>query len=187
VRDIFGIFIHVPLTGEEVNSDCSDQAVSPQIGVILIVAITMMLAALILLLIHLPSFDFQELREPSFLEIRSVYHQDEHGNLNYDSRLILFHNGTETLNNSYLRAEFYRNGAKLPANIETMNGNEFISTHHLGVQTMGGLGCSGATWTPGEKIALDFADGTFHPGDSIRADIFRKPSGTLVSRYTFAA
>jgi hypothetical protein len=170
-----------------VTSDRSELAISPQIGVILIVAITMVLAAMVLLLFHLPSFDFLEQKEPSFLEIRNVYHQDEHGSLNYDSRVILFHNGTEILDNSRLWAEFYKNGAKLPVNIETMNGNEFISTHHLGVQTMGGLGCSGSTWTPGEKIALDFADGTFRPGDTIRADIFIKPGGTLISRYTFAA
>jgi flagellin-like protein len=170
-----------------VPSDRKERAVSPQIGVILLVAITLVLAILVLLLFHLPSFDFLKQKEPSFLEIRSVFHQDEHGYLNYDSRVILFHSGTETLNNSQLWAEFYRNGTKLPVNIITMNGNEFISTPHYGVQTMGGLGCSGSTWTPGEKIALDFSDGTFHPGDTIRADIFMRPSGILVSRYSSVA
>ncbi len=153
----------------------------------LLVAITLLLAVLVMLLFHFPSFDLLKPKEPSFLEIRSVYHQNEHGYLNYDSRVILFHSGMKTLNNSQLWAEFYRNGTKLPVNIETMNGYEFISTPHYGVQTMGGLGCSGSTWTPGEKITLDFSDGTFHPGDTIRVDILIRPSDNLVSRYSCVA
>lgn len=152
------------------------------------VAIVILLAALVFLMIHIPSFDISELgKTPSFIEIRRFYHENEDGHMNYDSRVILVHNGTEDLNNSLLRAEFYRNGAKLPAIIETMNGHDFIASHHDGVQTMGGLGCSGPTWCPGEKISLDFTDGTFHPGDQVRVDIFTRTSGMLVSRYSATA
>lgn len=148
------------------------------------VAITVLLAALIILMFHLPDFTNPVRPTPSFLEISNVYHTDEHGILNYDSRVILLHNGSERLENSGLRAEFYRNGTNIPAEIETMNGYEFISTHHYGVQTMGGPGCSGSYWDPGEKTAIDFSDTTFHPGDIIRVDIFRKDSGDLVSRHS---
>lgn len=165
-----------------------DRAVSQVTGVILMVAIVILLAALVFLMIHIPSFDISELgKTPSFIEIRRFYHENEDGHMNYDSRVILVHNGTEDLNNSLLRAEFYRNGAKLPAIIETMNGHDFIASHHDGVQTMGGLGCSGPTWCPGEKISLDFTDGTFHPGDQVRVDIFTRTSGMLVSRYSATA
>jgi hypothetical protein len=68
-----------------------------------------------------------------------------------------------------------------------MNGYKFVSTHHFGVQTMGGLGCSGITWDPKEKITLDFSDNTFHPGDNLRVDIFMKQSGSLVSRDSYLA
>lgn len=162
-----------------------DEATSQQIGIILLIAITVLLAALVILLLHLPDFNFQQFKEPSFIEIKGVYHTDEHGDLNYDSRVILFHNGTDSLENDLLRAEFFRNGAKIPASIETMNGYKFISTHHFGVQTMGGLGCSGTTWDPKEKISLDFTDNTFHPGDNLRVDIFMKKSGSLVSKYSY--
>lgn len=161
-----------------------DEAVSPQIGTILLIAITVLLAALIFLMVHFPDFSDPISPVPSFLEISGVYHVDEHGILNYDSRVILLHNGTERLENAALRADFFRNGTKIPAVIETMNGNDFISTHHYGVQTMGGLGCSGPFWNPKEKIAIDFSDNTFHSGDTIRVDIFRKESGELVSRYS---
>jgi flagellin-like protein len=161
-----------------------DEAVSPQIGTILMVAIVVLLAALIILMFHLPDFSDPIRPIPSFLEISGVYHTDEHGILNYDSRVILLHNGTERFENAGLRAEFFRNGTKISAVIETMNGNEFISTHHFGVQTMGGLGCSGLYWDPKEKIAIDFSDNTFHFGDTIRVDIFNKESGELVSRHS---
>ncbi len=165
----------------------SDSALSHPVSVLLLVAITVMLAALVALLITLPWFSPGIISTPSDLQILAVYHNDEQGHLNYDSRLILINNGSYSFGNQNLTAEFYRNGIKIPAVVETMNGDLFISTRHYGIQTMGGLGCSGPTWLPKEKISLDFNDGTFHPGDTIRMDIFSKTSATLISRHTFIA
>jgi hypothetical protein len=148
------------------------------------VAICILLAALVMLMFKFPVFAAPNPLTPSFIEICGIYHTDETGILNYDSRVILLHNGSERLGNADLRAEFYRNGVKIPAVIETMNGNNFIPTHHYGVQTMGGLGCTGQFWNPKEKISIDFTDKTFHPGDTVRVDIFSKKSGMLVSRYS---
>ena len=148
------------------------------------VAIAVLLAALVILMFQFPDIFYDPIHPlPSFLEISGVYHTDEHGILNFDSRVILMHNGTERLENGALRAEFFRNGTKISALITTLNGNEFISTHHYGVQTMGGLGCSGLYWDPKEKIVIDFSDNTFHSGDTIRVDIFMKNSGELISRH----
>jgi hypothetical protein len=162
-----------------------DQAVSHPVAILLLVAICIILAALVLLLIKIPSFDLGTLATPSFLQILRVYHNDEQGHLNFDSRVILINNGTDLFENKNLRAEFFCNGLKIPALVDTMNGDLFISTHHYGVQTMGGLGCSGPTWLPKEKISIDFTDGTFHPGDQIRIDVFQKTDGRLVSSHVF--
>ena len=175
------------MTLEYLSQYLTDKAVSQPVAIILLVAITILLAALVLLLIHLPSFDVGAMATPSSLQILRVYHTDETGHLNYDSRVILVNNGTTMLENKDLKAEFFRNGTKIPAMVETMNGDLFISTHHYGVQTMGGLGCSGPTWLPKEKISIDFSDGTFHPGDWIRMDILEKPAGKLVSSHVFVA
>jgi hypothetical protein len=161
------------------------QAVSHIVSVILLVAITILLAALLALLIHMPQFDY--VYTPSFIEINHVYHVDEHGILNYDSRVILFHNGTTRFENDNLNATFFRNGIQLPCVISTMNGYKFVSTHHHGVQTMGGMGCSGSFWEPHARIALDFTDNTFRPGDSIRVDIYSKSTHRLISRFTCIA
>jgi flagellin-like protein len=184
LKVFFIIFIPSPSLPLKVSFLFPDRAVSQVLGVILLVAIVILLAALVFLMIHIPSFDLSGIgKAPSFIEILGVYHENE----NYDSRVILIHNGTGDLNNSRLWAEFYRNGTKIPAVIGTMNGHDFIATHHNGVQTMGGLGCSGLTWSPGEKIVIDFNDATFHPGDQVRVDIFIRPGNTLVSRYSATA
>jgi hypothetical protein len=172
---------------EYLSQYLNEKAVSQPIAVMLLIAITMLVAALVLLLVDLPSFDLGIVTTPSVLQIFRVYHNDETGHLNYDSRLILINNGTKSFENKDLKAEFFRDGTKIPAIVETMNGDLFVSTHHYGIQTMGGLGCSGPTWLPGEKISIDFSDGTFHPGDRIQMDILEKSAGKLISSHVFVA
>jgi len=99
------------------------------------VGIVMILAILALLLFHMPSFYLFEHETPSILQIKGVYHVNEYGYLNYDSRVILVNSGVDSYENDVLYAAFYRNGEKLPCKIETMNGYDFISTHHYGVIT----------------------------------------------------
>ncbi|HQA81502.1 MAG TPA: type IV pilin N-terminal domain-containing protein [Methanoregulaceae archaeon] len=165
----------------------SRQATSPVIAEILMIGIVMILAIVVLLMIFVPSFSFFEPEAPSTLQIMGVYHQNEYGYLNYDSRVILVNKGEDRYVNGELHATFYKNDVKVPCTIETMNGNEFISTHHYGVQTIGGSGCRGEFWNPNEKIAIDFSDFTFRPGDEIKMEIFRKPSNSLISRHSYTA
>ena len=134
---------------------------------------------------HMPALDWE--RPPSFLEIQAVYSTNEVGVLNYDSRVLLRHMGTTSLENDQLKPVFYRNGIIVPCRISTMNGHKFVPTVHIGVQTMGGMGCSGETWEPGEKILIDFTDGTFLPGDRVRMDVIDKISGLTVSSHSYTA
>jgi hypothetical protein len=115
---------------------------------------------------------------PAIFVITTIESVDEiTGHPNDDSRVILQHMGTENYEDKNLKAVFYRNGALVNCNIETMNGHDFISTSHFGVQWMGGTGCSGSTWAPAEMIALDFTDGTFFPADTVQVDIADTASG----------
>jgi hypothetical protein len=153
------------------------------------VALTVMLGAILLamLLGFIAWFGPGDSIVPSFLEIRSIAHINEYGVQNFDSRVLLIHNGTVSFQNDDLRAEFFRNGEKLNCVVSTFNGHNFISTHHFGLQNMGGMGCSDLKWNPREKILLDFTDGTFHPGDSVRMDVYYKPSDTLISSFVYNA
>ena len=149
------------------------------------VSITILLALLVYLMFQIPNMEVY--KTPSFLEIKKVYSTNEVGTLNYDSRVLLYHHGTERLENDKLAASFYRNGQKLSCHISTMNGHNFIPTVHIGVQTMSGSGSTGTWWEPGEQIMIDFTDGTFHPGDNTRFEVYQKPSGALISSYTHVA
>ena len=166
----------------------SDHASSHTVATILLVAITIILVALILLLClrFFPLPEWKITTIPAIFVITNVIHVDDYtGKLNYDSRLIIIHKGTISYKNSNLKATVYRNGKPLNCVISTMNGHDFISTAHFGVQWMGGAGCSGNTWTPGEMTAIDFTDGTFHPGDSVQLDIIEKSSNQILSRHVY--
>lgn len=166
----------------------NEDAGSNTIATILLVTITIILVVLILLLClrFFPLPEWKITTIPAIFVITSVIHVDDYtSHMNYDSRMIVRHAGTVSYNNANLKATIYRNGQPLSCVISTLNGNDFISTVHLGVQWIGGLGCSGATWTPGEMTAIDLTDGTFHPGDVARIDIIDKSTNAVISRHEF--
>ena len=169
-------------------SECrNDNATSGQIGVILLVAITILLALLILLMIQIPSFALNMEKEiPVIFAITGLENVDElTGQNNYDSRVLLLHTGKKDYPNKNLKARFLKNGQPVLCTIATMNGHDFISTSHTGIQWMGGSGCSGETWSPGERICIDFSDGTFHPGDRVQMDIIDKGTNMTISRHIY--
>ncbi len=151
------------------------------------VSITFLLALLLLLMISIQPFSLNmEKKIPEIFTITAIESIDEiTGHKNYDSRVILLHTGGIAYQNRNLTAKFFRNGQPLSCVFTTMNGHDFIDTIHLGVQWMGGMGCSGSTWSPGERIRIDFTDGTFHPGDRVQVDILDKNGNEIISRHIF--
>ena len=164
-----------------------DEDSSYPIGVILLVAITCLLALLILLMIRIPPITLNMEREiPVIFAITSLESVDElTGYMNYDSRMLIRHTGMEDYQNKNLKAKFFKNTQPVTCTIATLNGHDFISTYHTGIQWMGGSGCSGVTWSPGEQICIDFSDGTFHPGDNIQMDIIDKVTNSTISRHLY--
>jgi hypothetical protein len=166
--------------------DNNPDASSHSIATILMVAVTILLALLVLLLFHMPSLEYTTEMVPAIFTITGIDTVDEiTGLLNYDSRVMLIHTGTLNYENKNLKATFYKNGQLVNANIATMNGHDFISTAHVGVQWMGGSGCSGVTWAPVEQIVIDFTDGTYYPGDTVQVDIFDNSTGRIISRHIY--
>lgn len=147
-------------------------------------AILFVLAALVLaMLLMLPSFSMGGVEEvPAIFKITSITHGTK-----YESRVVLIHTGTVTYENRNLMAKFYRNEQLLHCDILTLNVHDFISTVHHGVERLEGEGGNGNTWLPTEKVALDFTDKTFHPGDLVKAEIYDATSGLIISRHSFRA
>jgi hypothetical protein len=161
-----------------------ESGTSNTIASLLLVAIMVILAVLILLLFKLPALEWGEAKPPAVFTIVKISHSDRPPGAppNYDSRIVLIHAGDGTFENDRLSAEVYVNGELQNCRICTLNGHLFISTSHIGVQTLSGSGCQTDLWRPGEKIALDLTDGTIHPGEIVRVDILHGPDNSVISR-----
>jgi hypothetical protein len=161
-----------------------DAGESP-LGAILMIAITVMLFLLILLMaMQLPSLWYDP-TVPDIFMIDHIRHVNGHGVLNYDSYMVIKNGGTVAYDNRNLYAKTYRNGVHLPSDIPTMNGHAFLPTHHDGIQTLGGFGSDDFLWYPDATLAIDFSDGTFHPGDIVQFDVYDKTTDQLISRDTY--
>ncbi len=163
----------------------NNRAVSHSQATVLLIALTVLLAAMVLLLFRLPFLDLSG--SPAVFQIERVQSFDESGRFTMDSRVTLVNTGDVPYDNRQLMAVFFRNGQEVDAPIPTMNGEEFISTHHTGVQTMGGSGCRGRTWEPRERVVIDFSDRTFRLFDQVRVDIVDKRTGQVISRHSRTA
>ena len=165
------------------------RAISPVIATMLLVGMTVVLSALVYMMVAgLPAaIPFDAANELQYIEITAVYHQDDdlpHA-MNYDSRVLLTHKGTRELMNNDLRALVFRNGAQMSCRIDTMNGVKIQGTPHTGLQKISGPGCQGQTWAPGETLTLDLNNGTLHPGDELRIDIFSRSRNMVISSDSF--
>jgi hypothetical protein len=159
--------------------------VTPVQGVILMVAVTVVLAAIVLAaLFWLPHLC--DPFPPTVFRVLAVHHQNEAGTaLNYDSRVLMENAGSERYLNGDLAARFYADDVPLNCVVETLHGADFVPTHHNGVERMQGQGCSGLHWDPGERILVDLRDGSYRPGQVARLDIVDKNEGCVVSRCWF--
>ncbi|MDP2797362.1 MAG: type IV pilin [Methanoregula sp.] len=156
-------------------------------GGILSIAITMMLAVLVLLLFHMPSFALLDSEVPAIFKITKIRHTNEKGILNYDSYMVVINSGGTGYENQNLYAKTYKNGIPLDCVISTMNGHDFISSQHFGVQNLAGFGAKGVTWYPNAMIWIDYTDKTFHPGDEVTLEVFDNTTNKIISRHMYTA
>jgi flagellin-like protein len=162
-----------------------DRASSPVTGIILLIGITFILAMLVLLMclgFRLPSGDTSV---PAIFVINQIRHVNPYGILDYDSYVVIENTGKIPYDNRNLYARAYRNGEHVPCDIPTMNGNDFLPTHHFGIQKLGGFGSHDFLWYPGATIYIDYTKGTFHPGDIVQFDVYDRTNRTIISRNTY--
>lgn len=160
-------------------------AVSPVLGVVLMVAVTVLLAAIILALLSwLPHLC--DPFPPAVIRVVEVHDYDENGiELNYDSRLLMRNYGTKDIPNRQITAAFYCDGVRVNCRLVNFHGEDDVPSHHYGIQRVGGLGCRDETWESGGSVLIDFTDRTFMPGKKVRVDIIDIRSGCVISRDYF--
>jgi hypothetical protein len=173
------------VSSRSIVSDANSQL----IAITLMLAVMFVIVAIVLaMLMMLPSLTWEKNEVPAIFQITSISHIDEKtGALNYDSRVVMLHTGLAPFQNDNLMAKFFKNEQPVSCNILTLHGEDFIPTHHFGVQTISGEGCKGTTWLPGERVALDFTDSTFHPDEMVRVEIYDTQTGKIISRHSYRA
>lgn len=166
-----------------------DRGSSQIIAISLMVAVVCALAAIVLaMLLMLPSLAWGDEEVPKIFTITSVSHVDEKTRApNLDSRVVVLHTGMTPYQNSDLMAKFFKNGQPVRCTIKTLHGEDFIPSHHFGIQTISGEGCKGSTWLPGERVAFDFTDRTFSPGDEVTVEIYDTTTEKILSRHKYIA
>jgi hypothetical protein len=149
------------------------------------VAVTIILAALILLLLsQLPAF-LTSTEVPAVFEIASIRHTNQYGVLNYESYMVVKNTGTTGYDNRNLYAKTFRNNQLLPCLIPYINFNKFIWVHPYGIETIGGAGTNNYQWSPGTTIFIDYSQGTLRPGDIVQFEVYERDTNRIISRDTW--
>jgi len=162
-----------------------EPATSSAQGILILLAITFVLAALVLHVAlqwpHLAG----EPEVPAIFVITKTQHTNKYGILTYESDMVVVNTGSITYDNRKLYAKLYRNGELLPCIIPAINFNEFINRGHLGIKKIGGLGTNDYVWIPGALVSIDYSQRTFGPGDTIQFEVYERDSNKLISRDTY--
>jgi hypothetical protein len=170
-----------------------DRAGSHVIGIALMTIISIILAAIMLLIclgFHLPCGDDQV---PVIFKIMNVDHTDETGKMIRKSYLVLKNIDKKSYLNRYLSVKLYVNDKETNLLLPTLNGDASCNVHHYGFQNIGGLGTHGemnkgtGRWYPDQTIWIDFNNGMFGPGDTIRIEVYDGSTGKIISRDTYPA
>ncbi|MCK9579527.1 MAG: hypothetical protein M0Q92_03630 [Methanoregula sp.] len=163
----------------------TSSASSHATGIILMVVVTVIIAGLILAqFIQVPARLYYD-EVPTVFEITALYHAELDGKLNYKSYMVVKNSGKIAYDNRKLYAKTYRNGKLLPCIIRTMNGHDYVPSHHFGIQKMGGFGTEDFFWVPTATLYIDYSDGTFHPGDIIMFEVYDRTTNQIISRDTW--
>lgn len=152
-------------------------------GCVLLIAITFILAALVLLMIpKLPSYSSDEI--PVIFEIVTMKYTKT-GSWKYENKLIVKNSGTTAYDNRKLSAITYRNGERLSCKIPYINFQYYIHNKPLGIQRIGGMGTDDLSWVPEATIFIDYSQGTFRPGDTIRFEVYDRETNRIISSDTY--
>lgn len=155
-----------------------DRGDSPVLSEVMILGLVLILGLIILAyLLGLISGLFPDgMLAPPIIKITAVLHTSASGTMNLAIRVFIENTGAVEYKNRDLIAVFLRNGEEIYAEISTLHGEGFIPTQHFGVATMGGAGCRGEFFSPGEKIEINLNNGRYRPGDRVEVRIYQKSS-----------
>ncbi|WAI01527.1 archaellin/type IV pilin N-terminal domain-containing protein [Methanogenium organophilum] len=161
----------------------NERATSQVTATLLLVAITVIIAIILLQSFSIPDFNWGYSEPPVIFKITSISSSSP----TYESQVFLRNIAKQDYQNQELSADIYCNDKLLPCTIETLNTHDFISTAHYGVKNLKGTGGSSETWNYNQLLRIDLSDGFIHPGDTITVDIIEIATDTVISRDSMEA
>ena len=156
-----------------------DSAVSPAIGTIIMIALTIILIYLLLsaLLGMIPDFTILQEEAPEYFIV--TWSDSD------NAILKLLNTGPSIINQDY-SAKFYVNEVLMDNIIvSTLSGYSFIPTQHFGVARLYGAGPRGLEWETNTSGFIDLSNGTFSSGDRVRVDIILNKDNSIYSSTTY--
>jgi len=163
--------------------------ISPVIGAMLLVGITVVLSALVYLMVLAAPHPGIDPARFQYIHIRDIRITGTHAESTIppacdDSCILLVHEGNGPLQNDRVAAIILGNGRTLKANITTLNAYRFPQTKHLGAEHLSGPGSEGpvgSTWDPGEEIYIDLNEKSILSGELVTVRIIDKDSNLVIS------
>jgi len=128
---------------------------------------------------------------PVIFKITNVVYTIDPAKVNRASYLVLTNIGEQSYRNRYLSVKLFVNDVPANLNLPTLNGDASCHLYHYGFQNIGGLGTDGgmndptSKWYPDQTIFINFNDGTFGPGDTLRIEVYDGLTGNIISRDTW--
>jgi flagellin-like protein len=156
----------------------NDSGISPVIGIILIIAITLVLSVVVFATVNA-----YEVKEPVFanIEIESV-------NISNQQEVVLVHKGGDSIDISDISIMISVNGETLKNNLKNLpvTGTPYGFSHALGGVFWGTPGNQSHDniWDPGDKGGFNIATSNntvLNSGDQLKVTIVHRPTHTIIS------
>ena len=177
---------HAIASGERYRLTAGDRpfdfGVSPVISEILLVTVTVLLAAAVFAVFFgLFPLPYTEEEPPEILKIVSISHYNDDEELTYAGVITLKNIAYEPLENREYGIWLSVNGKRQNVVIETLNSRDFIETHHNGVRLIKGAGPQGDFWKAGNPGVIDILDKMILPGDLVSVEVYRLETEEVIS------
>jgi hypothetical protein len=189
----FKIIIYAPADVHWVIPIRNDHAAENPTGIILVVAITIVLAMMVLLMAMqlLPDLRYDP-TVPDIFQITDIKYTLSADGVNYIGLVDIFNADSRNYRNRYIRVNTFVNDIPADCNIPTLNNELFISQAvHTGVSDLSGGGTWGgkdsplSVWPANSGISIQYKKGRLHPGNKVTLEFVDTTTGQLISRDTY--
>lgn len=170
----------------------NENAGSNTIGVMLMIGVTIILAAILLLLaLQLPNLLYDP-TVPDIFQITDIKYTLASDGIHYVGLVCVSNTDSKNYRNRYLGVNTYINDKPADCNIPTLNNDLFVSEAvHTGVIRLHGVGTWGnkdyptSVWPAQSEISIEYKTGRLHPGDRVTLEFFDTTNDQLISRDTW--